>query len=184
MPNGNKRGLVREHPRLRSSTQIRALEANGFDPIYDLGPNCSLADALKSIRPGDVVGVARLWVVAEPKRRGRRQALYRAVDEIEERGASILELDTGRSTTDPKQRDAMIREAAEAVTRAGRGLSLRRNKGKTGRPAVDFSRPVFDQAKSVWESRRYPTWKDVAAALPKGFTVHRAYKLWGKRNTD
>jgi hypothetical protein len=47
-------------------------------------------------------------------------------------------------------------------------------------------RPVFTdadmaKAKAVWESRKYRTWQEAAAALPKGFTPERAYRIWGKR---
>jgi hypothetical protein len=183
---GNRRGLVRDHPRLRARTQKAALQAKEFDPIYELGKDCTIEDAVKSMRPGNVAGVARLWVIADLKRGrkgGARQTLYSAVDAIEARGATIEEVDTGRVSSDPKQRDAMIRDAAEAVTRGGRGLKSAGNLPR-GRKALDFSEPVTAKAKTVWESRKYKTWADAAAAMPKGFTVHRAFRLWGKRNSD
>lgn len=183
---GNKRGLVRDHPRLRASGQKRILEAAGFDPIYELGKDCTIEDAVKSMRPGNTAGVLRLWVLADLKRGrkgGARQALYTAIDAIEARGAVIEEVESGRVTSDPKQRDAMIREAAEAVTRGGRGLASVKNLPR-GRKALEFSPATVEQARGVWESRRHKTWDDVKAALPKGFTVHRAYRMFGKRNSD
>lgn len=162
------------------------LEAAGFDPIYELGKDCELAEAVRSVRPRDVVGVTRLWVVADPKRGrkgGMRKALYAAADAIEERGAVIEEVETGRVSSDPKQRDAMMRDAIEAVTKAGRGMSSAANARK-GRKAVEFSEAATEKAKAVWHSRKHKTWADAAAAMPKGFTVHRAFKLWGKRNAD
>lgn len=186
MAKGNRRGMVRDFPRFRAATQKRMLEAREFDPIYTLNKDISFEDAVKSLRAGNVCGVARLWILADPKKRrkgGMRQALYDAVDAIEERGAIIEEVDSGRVSTNKSQRDAMIREAAEVVTRGGQAAKSAKNLPK-GRKAVEFAPEVYEKAKSAWESRKYKTWDDVAKALPPGFTVYRAHKLWGKRNTD
>jgi len=184
---GSRRGLVRDHKRLPAASQITKLKAAGFDPIYTLDKSVTVDDAVKSFRPGNTAGVARLWVVADPKigkKKGQRQALYAAVDAIEARGATIEEVDTGRTSKDPKQRDAMIRDAAEAVTTAGRGLKSADNGRRSkGRPAVEFAPEVLERARNIWFDRRVKTWADAAAKLtPLGMSTAKAFKLFGKRN--
>ena len=163
------------------------LEQHGFDPIYELGKACSLEEALRSFRPGNIAGVTRLHVLTDPKvgkKKGQRLALYAAVDTIENQGAIIEEVDTGRLSSDRKQRDAMIREAAEIVTKGGRGLKSAENGLKGGRPKKKFTDAETGEARRVWENRKIKTWTDARAKLPRGFSTARAYKLFGKREPD
>jgi hypothetical protein len=185
---GNRRGIARETARLKVGPQVRTLKEHNFDPIYVLGKDkVELEDATNSLRRGDVAGVTRLHILVNPKlgrRKGQRIALYAAVDAIEDRGAIIEEVDTGRKTSDRKQRDAMIREAAEIVTKGGRGIRSAANGLKGGRPKKEFPPEVIEQARRVWENRKIKTWTEARAKLPKGFSTARAYSLFGKRDPD
>lgn len=53
---------------------------------------------------------------------------------------------------------------------------------KRGRPAANFSKQQLKDAKKVWrDTKTYKSWEEAKAALPPGFTQHRAYSLWRGR---
>ena len=74
----------------------------------------------------------------------------------------------------------------EAVRQIMAGVKLpprpRGIKNGKGRPLVSFTDAELKDGKAAWRNLvDYPTWDDVRSALPDGFTVHRAHRLWGPR---
>lgn len=187
-----KTGIVRDHPRLRASEQRKTLEAHGFSPIRELGRGLELEAVARALRPGDVVGFVRFWVLIDVKtvkrgKRGKRKAaVLAAVEGFEKEGREAImhEIASNRVSSDRKQRTAMIADALEDVARRGQGRRSAENGTKSpGRPRAEFSEAQIDQARRVWESRKLKTWAEVREKLPKGFTTDRAYRLFGKRNS-
>lgn len=182
----NIRGYVRAKQRLTAAAQIAALEPLCGERIYTEGSGPETLDvAVRSLRKGDVFAVHRLHVLAAPKlstRDNPRRALWDAVRAIEARGASILEVDTGRSTLKPRERDDMIADAIEAITKAGRSLSPRQAKArgsKGGRPAREFSPEDERQAREHWFSLKHATNADAAKAAGGKWNVYQMRKRFG-----
>lgn len=190
-----KLGIVRpwkgSHPEAR---QAAALAAWGADTVLTIGS----AEAptwraiVRLVRPGDVVGIEWLQLLPEPRGpKNRHPAMdgRDAIEEIERRGGSILELGTGRSTTDAKQRRNMIDDMARSVGAGGRSLSseqARANGAKAGsrrgRPKATFDDAVRQKAETIWHSRKVVTWADAEKLLrPLGYSTARAHKEFGPR---
>jgi hypothetical protein len=108
----------------------------------------------------------------------KRKIIIKFVDDVISQGGIIWELGSNRRTDDPAQRRAMLADALTAVTK-GRQPALTHQRG---RPKKVFTADQLEKAKIVWESRKLKTWDDVAAALPKGMTVHNAWRQFGARD--
>lgn len=153
-------GFRRKHARHSLPSQTIALEAVGVTKIYD-----DLDLCIRQRRRGkdDMVAVVRLLLLADPSRRyqagGMRQALYKAVDAIEAAGASILEVDTGRTTADARQRDMMIRDAVDDLARTRKGT---RRPGRPNRVWTDEQRTIMQ---IHWRDLRHLTNRDAVAAI-------------------
>lgn len=184
-------------PRYRAAGQIEAMEAHNIRSVVYEGRGQPKSDAVRIVKgdrngfvrmsgKGRAMAVRHLFLLADPKARGKRGAriedLWSAIHRIEERGGYLWELNTGRRSNDPQQRDAMIRDAIVALARGRhkRGPSDKRR----GRPKKDFSAAEWKQAYDAWRSRKVKTWAAVRAALPRGFTVDRAYEEWGARDDE
>ena len=181
------RGYVRPLPRFAASGQEARLRAHGVpaDKIYVEGREGETLDALvRSLRDGEAVCVVRLHLLAPPRQRTAdrpRLALWSAVREIEARGASIFEVDSGRSTTDRDTRDDMIADAIEALTHAGRSP---RSRDGAGRPRKEFPPEVIEQARAVWFDLRYRTNADAIRAGPPGWSMTRYYRTFRRSGRD
>lgn len=176
------RGYIRPLPRLTEAGQRAKLTAAGCGSIYVEAPQETLADLIASLRKGDTVCVVHLHVLAAPRRTTKdkpRDALWDAVIAIEAKGASILEVETGRATSNKFDRDGMIRDAIEHLTSAGRAAAGRRNGKKSkGRPPRDVSGEI-DAARVAWFDLRHAVNEDAQAAGPKGWSLSRYYKTFG-----
>jgi hypothetical protein len=181
------RGYVRHLPRLKAEGQTEALQRHGVpDPkIYTEGKNGeSLETLIRSLRKGQAVAVVRLHILAPPKLRTAdqpRRALWAAIKAIEAKGASIIEVESGRSTANKSERDDMIADAIEALTHSGR--SPRRRDG-AGRPPKVFTAEQIEQARTAWFDLRHRTNRDAVAASPKGWAMTRSYKKFGPSSRD
>lgn len=153
-------GYRRKHARHSLPSQTVALEAAGVIKIHD---DLDLCIRQRRRRHGDVVAVTRLMLLADPSRRyqagGMRQALYKAIDAIEAAGATILELETGRSTSDPRQRDQMIRDAIDDLARTRKGT---RRPGRPRRVWTDEQRTIME---IHWRDLRHRTNRDAVAQI-------------------
>jgi len=178
------RGYVRPLARLTRAGQLAALGLNR-DQVYVEGENAETLDALiRSLRKGEAVAVVRLHILAPPKLRTAdrpRRALWAAIKAIEAKGASIIEVESGRSTATKSERDDMIADAIEALTHSGR--SPRRRDG-AGRPPKVFSVEQVEQARVAWFDLRHRTNKAAIDASPKGWSMTRSYKSFGPSGRD
>lgn len=183
-----KCGFVRPLKGHTEKRQTVALQAAGAGAIYVVGRNCETwRDMAKARRPGDTVLIEALALLAEPKSSAVRwpsQDLRDALEDIERRGAVVVETHTGRRSDDPEQRRSMIEDAVRALGAGQRALPsdvARANGAKGGRRVKQFPPGVIQEAQRVWESRKYKTYRDAAKALPKGFSMMRAFRMFGPR---
>ncbi len=171
-------------PRYALAGQKEAMERNGIEKYLVEGgrkpkPTGTRHDVTRMMCEGRVFAIQHLFLLADPaKRTAQRRDLWKAIDEIEKRNGVIWELYTGRRSDDKRQRDEMMRDAIEALTR---GRHKRSDTDKRGRPQKTFSEAEITQAKAAWNSRKLKTWKSVQEKLPPGFTLWRAHKLFGPR---
>jgi len=181
------RGYVRPLGRLTASGQLTALKEHGIhrDQVYVEGEGPETLDELvRALRKGETVAVVRLHVLAPPKLRTAdrpRRALWDAIKRIEEKGAHIFELDSGRRTSITAERDELIADAIEALTHAGR--SPRRRDG-AGRPPRAFTDEQIEQARTAWFDSRHRTNRDAITASPRGWSMTRSYKTFGPSGRD
>jgi hypothetical protein len=118
---------------------------------------------LRSVREGAIVRVRRLFCLAPwvgtPRKRRRRMA--ELVDAIKERGGAVLEAETQLRSDVKGQCAQMLMGGYEDVATAGRGVA----KGRTGRPAREFSKEQLEAMQRIWFSRRYRTRNEAVVAL-------------------
>lgn len=180
-------GLIRVlKPRYTEAGQRAALTAPGVNARCIL----NLADAtreevLRMTRPGTVIAVQHLHLVADPKRKhqkgGMRADLWKALDAFEKKGGVFWELYSGLRTDTKAGRDTMTRGAIETLAR-GRHKTERND--KRGRPPKEFTKTQWEVAEKVWFDKRLKRWSDVKPKLPKGMTEKRAWQKFGPRNTE
>lgn len=176
------KGYVRPLPRLTAGGQELGLIAHGVaaEKVYVEGRGAETLDALvRSLRKGEAVAVMRLHILAPPKLRTAdrpRRELWAAIQLIEAKGAHVIEVESGRSTADRSERDAMMADAIEALTHSGR--SPRRQDG-AGRPPKVFTPEQTEQARVAWFSLQHRTNKAAIQASPKGWTMTRSYQKFG-----
>jgi hypothetical protein len=171
-------GFIRPHPRIGEKVQRSALAADGVKGIVD-----DRGAIERMACPGRMFKVRHLFLFAEPKARKRggwRKDLLDFMGRVEDKGAVIKDVDLQLTTEKPSHRSAMILQAIEQLSNNGRTVHL---KGKrTGRKALVFTAEVTARAELAWtNTRKYKTDEAVAAALPEGFTVYRARRLFGPR---
>jgi ketopantoate hydroxymethyltransferase len=106
--------------------------------------------------------------------------LWTAIQLIEAKGAHVIEVESGRSTADRADRDAMIADAIEALTHSGR--SPRRRDG-AGRPAMDVE-DTKEAARVAWFSREHRTNADAIRAGPAKWKEWRYYRNFGPSGRD
>lgn len=144
-------GYVRDDKRRTERAQRALLREHGIERVY--------ADWLLLMRQrrkglGDVVAVTDLWVIADPSKRtvkgGMRQSLMARRAELRRVGASILELQTGRTTLDPDQADAMLADALDVLA------NTRNRSRRIGRPAVQWTDAERIVIRMHWLSREHP----------------------------
>ncbi len=190
-----KIGIVRpwkgSHPEKR---QADALEKWGAEVAFTLGTAeaPTWREVVRLVRPGDVVGIEWLQLLPEPRGpKNRHPAMdgRDAIEEVERRGGSIVEIGSTRTTADPKQRRQLIEDMARSVGAGGRSLSSEQARvngakagSKRGRPKATFADTVTAKAENIWHSRKVATWADAEKLLrPLGYSTARAHKEFGPR---
>lgn len=122
MSSGKHRGYVRPSIRHKPDAQHRALEEAGAGVVYEEGRKGETWGALvKSLRRGDVVLVTSLARIAS-----NRADLRIALADIAARGATLLEVSTGRRITAECVESAIASlEAADELAQDRRAFSSR-----------------------------------------------------------
>lgn len=127
----------------------------GCGTWFDLAERGERGRLIDTLRKGDVIHVRHLHLLAEPKRRTDdvpRLSLWSILFEIEDRGVTIREISTGRSTAHSRERDMMIRDALEVLTRGARANAARvaRENGKLGGRKRKWTPEQVQAAADVW----------------------------------
>lgn len=173
-------GYIRPLKRYAEAGQRESLEGIGCERIYVEGADQeTLAETIKSLRKGDVLAVYRLFLLAEPRRVTKdrpRRSLFKNLRAVEAKGATVLETDTGRTST--SHRDCIL---FDAIERLSGNVSAENGAQSAGRPPKVFTEEQLAAAKAAWESIKYRTVADAVAQFPEGFSQARAYALWGAR---
>lgn len=152
---------IRPTRRLSADGQRRALEAAGCGQLFIADARWQIwNEMIDQLRRGDVVKVRRLHLFV-PERWSSNQNRYRwlwdCVHAIEDRGASWVEIETGRKSTVPRERDDAIRDALEYI-RGGANAPFRKtaqeNGAKSkGRPPK-YTAEQIEAARAVWFDER------------------------------
>jgi hypothetical protein len=185
-------GVVREHRWIKADEQAKRLEADGCRIIVTLNGGKRLkevtrAELSKLTRPGTVLKFVHAFLLADPRKRyataikGDLIAWVRQL--VDQRGGIIKDVDTGLTTERPEHRRAVLALAFEQIGLSRKGAKSAMNgRRMKGRQMLTFTSEQMKDAKAAWRNvKDYPTWSDVAKALPEKFTTARAYKLFGKR---
>jgi hypothetical protein len=184
-------GVVRHHRWLSATEQERILTER-CRIVVSLGGGkaklVTLDELAKLTRPGDVIELVHVFLLADPRKKhvvgGMKANLKAAIALlVDKRQGIISDADTGLTTETPGHRKAIMALAEDQIGRSNKGLKSALNGAKSkGRPMASFTPMELKDAKASWRNvKDYPTWGDVAKALPEGFTTARAYKLFGKR---
>lgn len=169
-------------------TKIIALSAKGRQ--YPCVEYRSLADAVRTLRPGDELIVPYLYAFGFQKgsRRGYRQEAFNdTIDEIDARGCKFRELSSGLWSGDPAERRKMLRDARRAVTTGGRAIRSAENgaMNKRGRRKADFADEIENAVAKIWlNTRDYRIERDAEAAIKKvapNYSKERARLTYGPR---
>lgn len=143
---------------------------------YVEGDDETADDAIRSLREGDELCVTTLDRLA-----AKRSEIMPRVEAVHSRGATVLELLTGRRSDDVKALPHMVAEAFEMLLRDHRHQQrkLGRKVGKKGgRPKAD--RMAEAEARIIWRSAEFETPDDAVLKMP-GWTVRTAFRLLGGR---
>jgi hypothetical protein len=178
-------GVVRAHRWATLQEQRERLKADGCRVVIDLGETSRDA-VLVMVREGTVLKAAFAFLLAE--RKGATAGLadyHRFAERLAKlpRGCwgYVKDLETGLVASTPGTRKAMLAVVKDQLARHGKGLRSAAN-GKRGGQLRTFATIEMERAEAVWgNTKKYPTWEDAAKALPKGFSVWRAHKLWKGR---
>lgn len=180
--------LIRALPRHTEAGQRAVLEPDGCGDWIALHERDGFEELIGRLRRGDTVKLARLRFLAPPKLRtsdNPRRDLWRMLHAIEDRGAIVREVSTGRATSDPRQRDMMIADAIEEITRGSRAISIRRARenGKLGGRPPKVIKPVQrEAARSVWLDPSLYGDRLRRALRREGYSLSRCYREFGPRH--
>lgn len=147
-------GIIRKHRRLSVETQREELLKWGADPkkIWTFGQgneNLTLFLNARVAREGDNIGIYRLALLIDPGR-GTHEKMKRDVRALMETGATLHELDTGRTWDCRGDLVDMVSDAIEQIT------TSRVGRGKAGRPRKHkYTSDQWKVIDAVWASKDY-----------------------------
>ena len=150
----------------------------------------TLKELAKLTQPGTEINLVHAFLLAEPgPTREMKASLRHAVELLTvERKGIVRDVTTGMSTETTAKRQALIDMAGAQIGRSNQGKESATNGAKSpGGQPLDVSPEQLRDAKAVWRDLiDYPEWDDAARGLKtvhKYFTVWRAHKLWGPRQS-
>lgn len=157
---GAKVGFVRDTARHKIGPQRKLQAEHGVKNVHD--DLDIMLHQLKN-RPGDIVTVAHLYLLARPedatKLGGLPESAMATMDELDARAVAVLELSTGLNSIYIDER-AKMRAAMIAFFQRSRARS--KNKGAPPKHFTDQERSIIEP---IWlHVVKYPTNNDAAKA--------------------
>ena len=155
-----------------AEAQRRALETVGPRAVVEInGKKQTVMEALPKPCAGRTYAIMWMFLVNLKKGNAqrKRERIMEFVDWVREHGAEVLEVGSGRRTSETKQRRAMLSDAFEAVTR-GRQPSHTLVRGRQPRKLTDAQKDIIWRE---WFNVRNKTNPDAAIAASErlGFEV-------------
>jgi hypothetical protein len=171
-------GFVRKHRRISEDVQRAALKEDGVRGIVT-----ERADVERMATAGRLFKARHVFLFADPRTRkkagGWRKDLMAFIARMDKKGAVLKDVDLQLRSDVPGERVRLIEAAIEQLASNGRTTHL--DGRRQGRKALVFTADEMRQAETAWNNRKLKTWAEVQAKMPNGFTVTRAYRLWGAR---
>jgi hypothetical protein len=152
-------GYASGYPKSPEDAQERALVAFGIDAgdiIVDGRERKghsreTWVSLFLKARLGDTIAVTKLRAIYAPKgRETPRQALFRAIHEIEIHGCTIVETSTGLLSAVPRERDKMIAACLDELARSRAG-------GDAGRPKRELTEDEHALGRRHWFNLEHKT---------------------------
>lgn len=152
-------GYIRKSDRHTLDAQRAAMTRAQIARVYD---DLDLCIRQRRRGHGDVIAVHRAMLLADPRDRrklgGLRAAFRATLDKLEDAGAVLLELDTGLTTANRRDRDQIIRAAEDELGRV-------RRYSRTGRPHRVWGIDELAVMRLHWFSREHETNEAAVAAM-------------------
>lgn len=159
------RNYINPQPKGRFTTKWQQEPMSGGD-FYVEDKSGRVFDALlRSIRPGTVVRVRRVFCLAPWRAtpRKRRATIVDRVTAVRVRAGVVLEAESGLRSDKPGWDKAMM-AAYDDVATSGRGQAKRE---RSGRPAQEWTPHELQVMETVWQSRRYKNDDERLTAIRK-----------------
>lgn len=157
MTDENKYAVLRAHLRYPLERQIREAAELDCARNYIFGQDGvdDWRDIANQVDDGDTVCIAMVMLFAPSKAtpRARRDAVVDAIDTIRDNGGEVYEWRTGRTTADPDQRRATVKDALQAIT-TGKMTAIM---DERGRPKLAFTQAEFDAIQRHYHSPKHAT---------------------------
>lgn len=148
---------IRHSRRLTAEGQRAELEAVGCGQTFVADDRWQIwNEMIDQLRRGDVIKVRRLHLFVPERWRSNQNRylwLWDCVHAIEDRGASWIEIDTGRKSTVPRERDDAIRDALEYIrghANAPFRKTARENGAKSAGRKPKYTPEQIEAARDVW----------------------------------
>ena len=180
-------GVVIPTNRLRAEGQRRALKDQDCRSIVEAKGDKWWPTVLRLVRPGVVVKVQRVHLIADPASLrlpgGKYASVIRRISDIEARGGAVMDVDRGWISTKKRDYSAMLEAAAISIKQGSREPTGR----KAGRPTAAERLATYRSiVEHEWHSRKHATNAAAVQAMisrgvPTGTTaniVWRAMKQW------
>lgn len=111
---------------------------------------------LRKLRDGDTLAVSHMRAIYVPlPGLTVRKALLKPLHQVEDKGATLVELSTGRWSNAKRECEIMIAEALDQIARASKG----------GRKAHEFSAEELALVEENWRSFRHRTNQQAVDAI-------------------
>lgn len=154
--------FVRQHPKRSMAAQHALAERHGI-PKARVYTDLDLCIRQRRRGHGDVVAVAWLPLLADPKRKrakgGLRQAMMDVIWAFDATETAVLELETMRSTADKAARERLIMDAIDDIARVRSGVR------RPGRPEIAWTDAQKATMEAHWYSRKHATDGAALAAI-------------------
>ena len=180
-------GVVIPTKRLRADGQRRALKDHDCRSVIEAKGDKWWPTLMRLVRPGVVVKVQRIHLLADPSSLrlpgGKYASVISRIEAIEAKGGAIMDVDRGWISTKKRDYSAMLKAAAISIKQGSREPTGRKAGRPTAGEALAKHRPVIE---AEWHSRKHTTNKQAVAAMiargvPSTTTeniVWRAMKQW------